>query len=209
MSSWHIPLLHESWVLWECLFWSYMGHPVVIVSWLPLVHICVGLTLWLAVRFSPDHSIWIPVQVFTTHSVTHFSRGWYLIRSSFRYVFCEANWILIWCCLKLATGCVGSGASCMVFWCRPISNASCDWSWATCLNLQSNLQLVAVSVGLVCVCKKGQAAHQNCFFLSAPGSRIGERRSHRTMKSASPVSICLLLVWKHWKSLWQYSNCIR
>ena len=62
---------------------------------------------WL--RINPVYSVWVAVQVLTTWSKIHPGKDWYSLRSPFGYVACEVYWILLWCCLKLATECVGTG----------------------------------------------------------------------------------------------------
>lgn len=51
--------------------------------------------------------------------------------------------MVLWCGLKLAAGCVGSGASWEELWCRPGSATACALHRATCYKLQSGLQRVA------------------------------------------------------------------
>ena len=64
---------------------------------------------WLMVRLNPNHGMWAAVQVLTIWSGICLKRIWCLPRSPFGYA-CEAYRILFWWCLKLATGCVGSGS---------------------------------------------------------------------------------------------------
>ena len=64
---------------------------------------------WLTVRLNPYHSIWAAVHILTTQSRICLNSVWSLQRSPFGYAACEVNWILLWCCLKLANVCIGSG----------------------------------------------------------------------------------------------------
>ena len=48
-------------------------------------------------------------------------------------------------CLKLATVYVDSGVSWEDLLRRPMPDASCDWPWATCLEIQSDSQLMVAS----------------------------------------------------------------
>ena len=59
---------------------------------------------WLTVRLSPDHGMWAAVPLLTTRSGICLSRVYWQLRSLFEYAAYEAYWILLWCCLQLATG---------------------------------------------------------------------------------------------------------
>ena len=65
--------------------------------------------VWLTVRINLYLSVWAASQGLSTQSRIHLQRLCYLPRSPFGYTICKVNWILLWCCLKLATGCFGSG----------------------------------------------------------------------------------------------------
>ena len=65
----------------------------------------------LAVRNSPNHRAQAAVQALTTQSRIRLCRALCLPRSPFGCVSREANWILLGCCLKLATMGVGSATS--------------------------------------------------------------------------------------------------
>ena len=72
----------------------------------------------------------------------HLCRVWSLPRSAFRCTTCGANWILLWCCLKLTIGYVSSGTSWEALWCRSMSDTDCDLIWVISLKTQSNENLV-------------------------------------------------------------------
>lgn len=66
---------------------------------------------WLTVGTGPNRSVWAIVQVLTTWIYIFLNIVWYMLRSLFGYATCDAKEILFWCCLKVFTGCVYSGAS--------------------------------------------------------------------------------------------------
>ena len=117
---------------------GYVSPHVIIESGLLFAHMCLRWTLWVVVKhiiycFSlsscilasvlrsehfcqqlgtdtpPSHSLRAAPQVLTTGSAIHLSSVWCLPRSPFGYAACGAYWILLWCCLKVATVCFASG----------------------------------------------------------------------------------------------------
>ena len=69
-----------------------------------------------------------------------------------------------------------------------MSEAAYDWSWATCVQPERDLQLVAASAGPGCA-QKGQAVHQGwCFTSTGP---IGN--SEKSQGFWSSASTCLHL----------------
>ena len=93
---------------WACA--CYVGPPVLIESLLPLAHLFMGSTLRLVdVKAQPptqcascfagaDHMEWNLLQQYLMP-----------LRSPCRNAAGLAYWILLYCCLKLATMCIGSG----------------------------------------------------------------------------------------------------
>ena len=105
--------------------------------------------------------------------------------SPFEFVSCDTNCILLWYCLRLATECGDSVASWAGFCSRPVSDAACDWSWAICLELQSDLKFLAALLGL-CVQGNDQAVYQVWFLLAlGPGSI-----QLKTQGTLRPASTC-------------------
>ena len=59
-------------------------------------------------------------------------------------------------------------------WCRPISDAAYDWPRTTCLELKSDLQLVAASAGPGYVPEGSSCAPQLAFTSTRPGSSLAK-----------------------------------
>lgn len=106
------------------------------------------------------------------------------------------NWVVLWC-LKPTTGCVGFGDSFEGLWNRSMSDAACNWSWATCLELPCDLQFVASSAGPGCGWEG-----PSCVPASSLGA--GRQKAHSITRS---TSTCQLPV-RCWKSLWQYGQLL-
>ena len=191
-TQWCHLLTHLSWVFQECPLCGLCGPSC--CNW---VFIAIGLfmhgvnpqagRLWGLIN--PNHRVWAGVRVLITQSRICLSRVWCLQRNPFEYATCGANWTLRWCCLKLATGCVHSGPLGKDSG-SDMSDAACDWPWATCLELQSDLQFVTDSAGPGCALKKYQAVYQN-LSLPVPDLGTGQQKSQVTLKS---ISVCFLLL---------------
>lgn len=127
---------------------GYASPFVVVESWLLLAWLCMGPMLSLA---SCEDWPW-PQCMGCCAGLTPWggigpSRVWYLEKYFFSCAICRANWVVFWWGLKPASWCIGSGASWEELWCRSMSDSTCDRSWATSYELQSNPQIVAVSAG--------------------------------------------------------------
>ena len=108
----HSILGHLSWVFQECPLCELCGPSYCNWVWLLLAHSCVGSALRLA---NCEDQPW-PQHMSCCASADHMKHNLPQLdlisaKISLWYDTCEANWILLWCYIKLATECVGSGTS--------------------------------------------------------------------------------------------------
>ena len=138
------------------------------------------------------------MQGLTTWNKIHFRRVLCLLRSPFGYAICEANWILLWCCLKLGTGCFHSGDFWVWLWCRPMRDTACDRPWQTVWSyiVIQSLSLPFLDLG---VHGKDQAAHQGlCFYQHQAQGQVSKSANPPPLFSASaflylsPLASCLI-----------------
>lgn len=112
----------------------------------------------------------IVYEVLTIQSGIYVFRVLCLLEYPFGYATHEPNWILLWCSLKLATGCIHFGASCEGLWCRLMSDTYYDRPWAMCLELQSNPLFVTGSTGSGCVQERLNCIPRLTFTSTDPGT---------------------------------------
>ena len=174
----------------------------VVDLWLLLASPYMGSTLRLAYcEDHPDHSVWAPLCVLTTQSGIGLSRVWCLLRPHFASAACEANWTLLWCCLKHSSLCVFSGSSweglcCGLMWeLLAIGPGQIVWSYKVIHSLWL-LLLVWVCIGKRPTCKTKPASTS-----IEPGT--GQEKAQGTLIFTSTCltlkadsKVCL------WKSLW-------
>lgn len=143
------PVVQPLWLLELVLqvipFLSCVCPPIVGQSWKLLAYHREGLTLKVfGCESGQDYSGGAIVQGLNPQSRILFSGALILGVSACGCVICGGGWIVHWYGLKLAKGCVGSGAS----WYRPRSATPHAWPVATWYEVQSNLQMVAIYSGL-------------------------------------------------------------
>ena len=162
--------------------------------WLLLTHLCLGLTLRLA---DYEDQPW-PQCISCLAGGDHMKQNLLLqgLVPPFAYATCKANWILLWCCLRLATGCVGSGAPWKKLWCRPCQTLPVNGPGKSLATYKAIHSLWLSLLGLG-VCGKDQAVHKGQT-LPAPGPGTGQENSQGTQRFASaclyvpPSAGCLL-----------------
>ena len=71
-----------------------------------------------------------------------------------------------------------------------MSDAACYWLWATCLELQSDLQFADMPLLGLGVLRKDSAVHQ-CWLFPALCLEAGQQKSQGTLRFTS-TSFCLL-----------------
>ena len=169
---------------------NYVDLPVVTECWFLLTTLMWQWPLgWLTVRLSSYHSVQTAVQVLTTLSGIRHSRVWCLLRSLFGDAVCEAYWILLWCCLKLVPGCVGSAPLA-----RDCGTGQCQIPPVTALG-ELELQMIHILwfplLGLG-TCRKDRAVHQ-CWLLPASSRGTGQQKPQGTWTRSAPACLQLLL----------------
>ena len=163
---------------------SYVGTPFVIESWLPLAHLCLRLLLRLADCENQ------PQQWCVRCCAGAESMKWNSPQQPlFGHAAYEANWILLWCCLKLATVCVGSRAFWEGLWCRQMLDVAYHYPWATCLELLSIPQFVASSTVPGYVWKGASYSPRLAFTSSGTGSRSAIVPRHPEICFHLPLSV--------------------
>ena len=147
---------------------------------------------WLTLRLSLDHSVWGSVQVLTTWSRICLIKVWCLQRSLFGYATFEAYWIWLWCCLKLATGCVGSG---------PLERVLVQANARRCLELQ-----VIHSLCLPLLAERAKLCTTTDFYQHQALGWVNKSPEAPARVPPPSASTCWLPVrLSHWNSLWLYS----
>ena len=121
---------------------------------------------------------------------------WCLPRPLFQCAACGANHIVLCCGLTPAIGYAGSGASLERLQCRSMADSVCDWSWATCYYLQSNLQLVATWAGGRGAHERGQAENQG----QQPHVPGLGTSTNDPMPPATCIALWLPIRFTHWNS---------
>lgn len=103
----------------------------------------------------------------------HLGRVWCWLRSQWGYAACEAYWILLCCCLKLATGCIGSGPlqrDSSAGLCQMLPGAP----WGNLFGAISNPPLVASSAGLGCMQNGPSCIPKPAFTSSGPWRQVSK-----------------------------------
>lgn len=153
-------------------------------------------------RLNYQHSVQAAVQVLITQSRIHVGRVWCWPRSPCRYAAREAYWILLCCCLKLATGCIGSGplqrdSSASLCQMLPVT----DPEKSVCSYLQS---ATCCSLCWAWVHAELTKLHTKAGFYQHWDPGAGQQKSQRTQRSTSACRLSVRL--SHLKSLQLYST---
>ena len=168
-----------NWVLQQCPCVCNVDPPVVFKSWLLLACLYMGLTLRLA-DCEAQPRPWHAIRSAVTHNTKQNLPQQGLVQVKISLWIC-----CLWSLLALALMLSESShwvcwfwASLEGLWCRPMSDAACDCSWATYLEIQSDPQYVATSAGFGWMWKRPSCTPRPAFTRFRPRGRLAKTSRH-------------------------------